>query len=58
MVAAIQAYYVAALPYMIPIALLLRSPAPVRGYGIAPPSGPRLGTMGLSPRAFRARVAE
>ncbi len=42
---------------MVPIALLLRSPSPVRAYGIAPPSGPRIGTMGLSPRALQTLLA-
>ncbi len=42
---------------MIPVALLLRSPAPVRRPGAAAPAGPRLGTLGLSPRTLQGLLA-
>ncbi|MGE0415369.1 MAG: MFS transporter [Acetobacteraceae bacterium] len=42
---------------MVPIALLLRSPAPVRQAGAAAPVTQKLGTLGLSPRTLQGLLA-
>ena len=42
---------------MLPLVWLLRSPAPVRPFGAPPLAGPRLGTLGLSPRFLQGLLA-
>ena len=42
---------------MLPLVWLLRSPAPVRPVGAPPLAGPRLGTLGLSPRVLQGLLA-
>jgi len=42
---------------MLPLVWLLRSPAPVRAAGAPPLAGPRLGTLGLSPRLLQGLLA-
>jgi MFS family permease len=42
---------------MLPLVLLLRSPAPVRAAGTVVPVGPRFGTIGLSPRTLLGALA-
>ncbi len=39
---------------MVPLSLLLRGSGPVHAHGSTPPTGPRMGMLGLSPRTLQA----